>query len=523
MALVGCRTPTQITVEVTTEVACDGASTKANTTLSVGTLGADLDDKPPVVVTSTCTKVDDKTWRIGSLVLVPSGDKGAEIAIRVVTGINKDPAKCTAADSKDCIIARRSLRFVPHTELYLPIGLDVDCTNVPCDSTTTCVDGKCVGATIPDSSQCTTPNACDEGALPKPGGGSAPGTWKPIKPASAGRVYHRAVWTGTDMVVFGGSLSEGSGYTNRTERYDPKTDTWTSLPDPPLVGRRFSTMFAVGTDVYIFGGEGDLTDGARWDSATNAWTPMKPFPLQGRADFSATYVPTTRELVVWGGTDLAMKTHADGARYSLTTGDWTVMKPTTANARDGASAVWTGTQVVIYGGGCPPGGYCDDTLTYDPVADAWGTIPAPALKHRTDVFGLATGPSSTLATFFGGGLFSNSEANADGATWDGTSWAPIPAIPGTVLADAARISPSVWWDGRLLYEWGGRASTKMYGDGAAYDPSTSTWRALPPAPLGPRQGASVVWTGSSAIVFGGDSNPDIAVDDELADGATFTP
>ena len=42
-------------------------------------------------------------------------------------------------------------------------------------------------------------------------------------------------------------------------------------------------------------------------------------------------------------------------------------------------------------------------------------------------------------------------------------------------------------------------------DGAAYEPSTNTWRKIAASPLSPRQEATAVWTGEEMIVWGGNS------------------
>ena len=48
--------------------------------------------------------------------------------------------------------------------------------------------------------------------------------------APAGRYHHTAVWTGSEMIVWGGQ--DPSGYFHTGGRYDPSTDSWTA-PAPP--------------------------------------------------------------------------------------------------------------------------------------------------------------------------------------------------------------------------------------------------------------------------------------------------
>ena len=67
--------------------------------------------------------------------------------------------------------------------------------------------------------------------------------------------------------------------------------------------------------------------------------------------------------------------------------------------------------------------------------------------------------------------------------------------------------------------WGGRTNTDVDSDGAAYNPSTRQWRALPAAPLTGRSNPFMVWTGRQLLVWGG-----YAFNEEpLGDGAIYDP
>src|SRR5690348_1640811 len=56
-------------------------------------------------------------------------------------------------------------------------------------------------------------------------------------------------------------------------------------------------------------------------------------------------------------------------------------------------------------------------------------------------------------------------------------WSELPPAP-----ISARANPAVAWTGQQLLVWGGEAPSArddtVYGDGAAYDPSTKTWTTL---------------------------------------------
>jgi hypothetical protein len=96
---------------------------------------------------------------------------------------------------------------------------------------------------------------------------------------------------------------------------------------------------------------------------------------------------------------------------------------------------------------------------------------------------------------------------------------PVPVAPreGSVVAD--RTDPVTVWTGREVLVWGGvveasAARTTYAVDGAAFDPTTGTWRTLAPAPLSPDRYAGV-WTGTELVVIGGG--------EATVDGAAYDP
>ena len=172
LTALGCRSPTQIAVDVNTNVRC---TQYKGVTITVGRLG-EIEDKTPIVITGADTCVGSaELTRLGSLVITPSGSKDEEVAIKVVVGVTGAASLCTKPDYKGCIVARRALRFVPHEPLDLPMKMSVGCLDQPCTPDQTCVDGfGCVPATIQDSTQCKG-SGCDDrllaqGLTPSDGG-----------------------------------------------------------------------------------------------------------------------------------------------------------------------------------------------------------------------------------------------------------------------------------------------------------------------------------------------------------------
>jgi outer membrane protein assembly factor BamB len=166
--LAGCRSPTLIDVSVSTDIACPRVT---GTAFTSGTLG-EIESLPATSASHECAN-----GRIGSIVLVPSGgDQNALVGFKVVAAINGESVDDCVPDAgsygPNCIVARRALRYIPHTSLTVDVVMSGACAGIACDAESTCVAGSCVPATIGNPSQCAG-NGCGEGVL-GPGDGGAP-------------------------------------------------------------------------------------------------------------------------------------------------------------------------------------------------------------------------------------------------------------------------------------------------------------------------------------------------------------
>ena len=138
--LVQCLGPTEIEVSLDTNVPC---ASVINSAIAVGPPG---DDSRFVAATTTSCSADGG---LGTLYVAPSGGIDGVVEIRATLGVNTPADVCAAPDFAGCIVARRQLRFTPHTRLVLPIDLDQSCLDHACDPNSTCVDGACVDAGVP--------------------------------------------------------------------------------------------------------------------------------------------------------------------------------------------------------------------------------------------------------------------------------------------------------------------------------------------------------------------------------------
>src|SRR5205814_1070868 len=174
--------------------------------------------------------------------------------------------------------------------------------------------------------------------------------------APAGRWSHTAVWTGTEMIVWGGVFFDGSNYhyLNTGGRYNPTTDSWTATSNVSApTGRADHTAVWTGIEMIVWGGDfydGSnhyLNTGGRYNPSADSWTATSiggPEPRQ-----SHTAIWTGSEMIVWGGENTSGEIFFDGGKYNPGTDSWTGTSITNApEARYDHTAVWTGSEMIVW-------------------------------------------------------------------------------------------------------------------------------------------------------------------------------
>lgn len=229
-------------------------------------------------------------------------------------------------------------------------------------------------------------------------------TWSNITATGApsARSRHTAVWTGTEMLVWGGAIATGMTVTNNGARYNPTTDTWAAMAAPPtgFTNRADHVAVWTGTEMLIWGGctNANLalgiprSDGARYNPANNSWTLMHSVNAPtGRA--LALGVWTGTELIVWGGYLTHTNNNSDlntGGRYNPATDTWTPFNTGQYTWSQEATAVWTGSKVIWAGGISTGGGLVNRSgiggITYDPATGIVGTLPVAPIQHINMIY-----------------------------------------------------------------------------------------------------------------------------------------
>src|SRR5262245_52271940 len=175
--------------------------------------------------------------------------------------------------------------------------------------------------------------------------------------APSARSGHTAVWTGSEMIVWGGTDHYGYTVLNTGGRYNPSTDSWTATgtTNAPS-GRENHTGVWTGSDMIIWGGysyDGTshyLNTGGRYNPSTNSWIPTNTINAPVGRDYP-TAVWTGNEMIVWGGGDGTPNPLNTGGRYNPNTNSWTATSTTNApSGRTAHTAVWTGARMIVWGG-----------------------------------------------------------------------------------------------------------------------------------------------------------------------------
>ena len=162
------------------------------------------------------------------------------------------------------------------------------------------------------------------------------------------------------MVVWGGAV--GFSLLNDGGRYDPASDAWLPITtNGAPTGRYDCAAVRTGREMIVWGGgrlvqpnvSVQLSDGARYDPATDSWSPLNSVGSPSARSL-ATAVWTGSEMIVWGGYGsggsgpLGLNT---GGRYNPASDSWSPVPVTGApSIRYAHSAVWSGTEMIVFGG-----------------------------------------------------------------------------------------------------------------------------------------------------------------------------
>jgi len=329
-------------------------------------------------------------------------------------------------------------------------------------------------------------------------------TWTATTTAKApvAQTNPNAVWTGTEMIVWGGIHAGRPSSTGG--RYTPSTDSWRATSTTNAPSANLQTAVWTGREMIVWGTAGyyPMGGGGRYNPIADTWIATSATNAPSERN-GHTAVWTGSEMIIWGGYSFDIHLHLqylnNGGRYDPDTDSWTAISLTNAPAgREGHTAVWTGSEMIVWGGR-GLGHLFNTGRRYNPNTDSWtatsvANAPVARIGHTVVWTGsemIVWGGSNDL----GANLNSGGRYNPSSDSWTTTS---------TTNAPSARNEHTAVWTGSGMIVWGGFTGSGGHGTGGRYNPTTDSWKATSTtdAPAG-QSLHSAIWTGNEMIVWGG--------------------
>ena len=278
------------------------------------------------------------------------------------------------------------------------------------------------------------------------------------------------------------------------------SDQWSRLPAGPLSTRSGQASVWTGHELLVWGGvsshrpsAGGLSDGAAYRPSTRTWHRLPASPLAPRLGAAAVWMGT--EAMFWGGEkNVGPDYHAysDGAAYNPGTASWRTLPRSPLTARSGATAIWNGVEVIVFGGTSATGTALNDGATYDPRTNQWHSLPVLPLAHRPSAVGetvVWTGTQLFVWVTYEfrsppTGPSFESSTGRQAFVWrpGSSSWSQLQSPPDSVFTYEAN---AIWTGERVLLLGGTSClpdrgcAADVNGMGFAFDPALSVWREIP--------------------------------------------
>ena len=350
----------------------------------------------------------------------------------------------------------------------------------------------------------------------------------PVSYSGSPNVGHSAIWTGKEMIIWGGSTSI-THVINTGDRYNFFNNNflggWNGGISTTIApsARQDHTAIWTGTKMLIWGGvfisiggtPSVRNDGGEYEPITDTWTVTETSgtPPSGRTGHTAIW--TGIEMIIWGGWGVSPSPFINtGGRYTPTnnpifSNPWTATS--TVNAPVGRAdhvALWTGSKMIIYGGvsnslgaGLNTGGL------YDPSTNTWTSIstvnaPTAIVNSGRTIYGFSRQGAVWTGTEMI--VFSHDGTSQYAYRYNPTTNVWTKSAVGQNISSL--VNYSIVWTGKAVIIFGGNSGTNI---GYVYFPDTDTWlpSTIPIQSGAPLYGVgytihTAVWTGLDMIIYG---------------------
>lgn len=297
-------------------------------------------------------------------------------------------------------------------------------------------------------------------------------------PEHISRISEAVVWTGTDLVIWGGELDDGTT-TARGARLDPISGAWTDLPAAPLEPNGTPTAVWSGSEVIVCCDHlSDVGGGAAYNPVTNAWREISAAPLAG-ADYPSS---------VWTGTEMVV---VDGARedapessvvaYDPSDDTWRELPALPFAADPNPDLAWDGQRVLLWAGG---GFTARPLMVLDPDGGEWEEIPLPDQLRPHEGGTMAHTSEGTLV--WGSLTSSDDQITAVWLPTGSSTWEQIrtPELPPPLVDEGTPQSFSSTAIGTSIAIWTANNASNPPTPVLTFDTTTLTWTSQLDVPFG---------------------------------------
>jgi hypothetical protein len=283
----------------------------------------------------------------------------------------------------------------------------------------------------------------------------------PLPPERTG--FEGLVWTGSEVLMWGGcdaAVSDECRPTDTGYAFDPATDEWTTIAAAPASAGAPHGVWTGREAIFI---DEETFDGVAFDPAARTWRTVPPAPIAPR--FGAVYLWTGAEVIVWGGGEREDPMSVEGAAYDPDTNSWRGIAPAPIGLNQ-ASAMWTGREMLVFGSALNSKNWAaTDTAVgaaYDPSLDQWRELPPSELS-----------PQATSAVWTGRSMLAwDYEVRWQEYDPVSDSWSERQRMP---------LEFSECYPDSALF--GGRVFGFFCGQAALFQPETSEWTEITGGPL----------------------------------------
>jgi hypothetical protein len=281
-----------------------------------------------------------------------------------------------------------------------------------------------------------------------------PEGWTELPAPPELRLGGAVAWTGRELLVWGGVPPGVDEPALDGFAFDPAVGTWRRLPPAPVGAQMFGVSprpVWTGTEVLFY------PVGLAFDPGSNTWRELPPAPHDPGYRQTAV-VWTGSEMIVFGGGRVDSETARQGAAFDPTTDSWRRISdgPVGLNL---LSAVWTGEEVIVFGSLLDDRNIAEAETSvgaaYDPVADTWRTLPPSALS-----------PQATSAVFAGGRMIAwDYEVRSQGYDPTTDTW----SAPVEMPMEFSECYPDSVVAADVVFAW-------FCGQAATLDVDTGSWQ-----------------------------------------------